>query len=71
MHLYSTYLGGLRQIRGLDMDIAGNALLMFALAAATIVSFNMFNAPLRRTMAEQRGGGGVGNKIWCDARHIT
>jgi predicted MFS family arabinose efflux permease len=40
------------KIRTLDMDIRGDALLMFALAAATIVYFNTFDAPLRRTMAD-------------------
>jgi hypothetical protein len=52
------------KIRTLDMDIRGDALLMFALAAVTIVYFNTFDAPLKRTMAdgdaEEEGGGGSG-----------
>ena len=33
------------------MDIRGDVILMFALAAATIVYFTTFDAPLRRTIA--------------------
>jgi FLVCR family feline leukemia virus subgroup C receptor-related protein len=41
-----------RQIRPLDLDIRGDVMLMFALAAVTIVYFTTFDAPLRRTMAD-------------------
>ncbi len=40
------------KIRTLDMNIAGDMLLMFALAAATIVCFNTFDTLLRRTMMD-------------------
>jgi FLVCR family feline leukemia virus subgroup C receptor-related protein len=46
------------KIRPLDMDIRGDAVLMFALAAITIVYFNTFDSPLRRTMADGEEGGG-------------
>ena len=41
-----------RKIRPLDMDIRGDVILMFALAADTIVYFTTFDAPLRRTIAD-------------------
>ena len=41
-----------RQIRPLDLDIRGDVMLMFGLAAVTIVYFTTFDAPLRRTMAD-------------------
>jgi len=40
------------QIRPLDLDIRGDVMLMFALAAVTIVYFTTFDAPLRRTMTD-------------------
>ena len=43
------------KIGPLDMDIRGDALLLFAVAAVTIVYFSKFNAPLRRTMEEVNG----------------
>ncbi|KAL3774638.1 hypothetical protein ACHAW5_008561 [Stephanodiscus triporus] len=48
------------KIKSLDMDVRGDVLLMFALAAATIVFFNTFDAPLRRTMADGEEGGDSG-----------
>jgi MFS family permease len=41
-----------RKIRILDSDIRGDAILMFAVAAITLVYFNSFDAPLSRTMAD-------------------
>ena len=41
-----------RTIRILDSDIRGDAILMFAVAAITLVYFNSFDAPLSRTMAD-------------------
>lgn len=40
------------KIRPLDLDVRGDVLLLFTVAAVTIVYFNTFDAPLRRTMAE-------------------
>jgi len=42
----------LQNIRPLDSDIRGDVLLLFTVAAVTIVYFNTFDAPLRRTMAD-------------------
>lgn len=42
-----------KQIRPLDSDIRGDVLLLFAVAAVTIVYFSLFDAPLRRTMADE------------------
>jgi MFS family permease len=41
-----------KQIRPLDSDIRGDVLLLFAVAAVTIVYFSSFDAPLRRTLAD-------------------
>jgi len=46
-----------KRIRPLDSDIRGDVLLLFTVAAVTIVYFNTFDAPLRRTMAEEEGEG--------------
>ncbi|KAL9185111.1 hypothetical protein ACHAXT_002888 [Thalassiosira profunda] len=49
-----------RQIRPLDSDVRGDVLLLFTVAAVTIVYFSTFDAPLRRTMAdEEADDGGV------------
>lgn len=45
-----------RKIRPLDSDIRGDVLLLFAVAAVTIVYFNTFDSPLRRTMADEEAG---------------
>lgn len=45
-----------RKIRPLDSDIRGDVLLLFTVAAVTIVYFNTFDAPLRRTMADGAEG---------------
>ncbi|KAL7539912.1 hypothetical protein ACHAXR_009702, partial [Thalassiosira sp. AJA248-18] len=42
-----------KRIRPLDMDVRGDVLLLFAVAAVTIVYFNTFDAPLRRSMADE------------------
>lgn len=47
-----------RKIKPLDFDIRGDVLLLFAVAAVTIVYFNTFDAPLRRTMADGEEGEG-------------
>jgi len=44
-------------IRPLDSDIRGDVLLLFTVAAVTIVYFNTFDAPLRRTMMEEEEEG--------------
>ena len=41
-----------RKIKPLDFDIRGDVVLLFTVAAVTIVYFNTFDAPLRRTMAD-------------------
>lgn len=41
-----------KSIRPLNSDVRGDALLLFAVAAVTIVYYNTFDSPLRRTMAE-------------------
>lgn len=41
-----------KMIRPLDSDVRGDVLLLFAVAAVTIVYFSTFDAPLRRTMAD-------------------
>ena len=41
-----------KQIRPLDSDIRGDVLLLFAVAAVTILYFSSFDAPLMRTMAD-------------------
>ncbi|KAL7506981.1 hypothetical protein ACHAXN_008004 [Cyclotella atomus] len=41
-----------KQIRPLDSDIRGDVLLLFTVAAVTIVYFSSFDAPLRRTLAD-------------------
>lgn len=50
-----------KQIRPLDSDIRGDVLLLFTVAAVTIVYFSTFDAPLRRTEAdgEEEGEGGM------------
>jgi len=40
------------KIRPLDLDVRGDVLLLFTVAAVTIVYFSTFDAPLRRTIAE-------------------
>ena len=47
-----------KQIKVLDSDIRGDVLLLFAVAAVTIVYFSTFDAPLRRTMADEESEGG-------------
>ena len=37
----------------MDFDIRGDVLLLFSVAAVTIVYFSTFNAPLRRTLSEE------------------
>ncbi|KAL7551215.1 hypothetical protein ACHAWF_016255 [Thalassiosira exigua] len=41
-----------KKIRPLDMDIRGDVVLLFTVALVTILYFNTFDAPLRRTMAD-------------------
>lgn len=41
-----------KHIRPLDSDIRGDVLLLFAVAAVTLVYFSSFDAPLRRTLAD-------------------
>jgi len=43
----------LKSIKPLDFDIRGDVLLLFSVAAVTIVYFSTFNAPLRRTLSEE------------------
>lgn len=45
-----------RKVRPLDMDVRGDVLLLFAVAAVTILYFSTFDAPLRRTMADEAAG---------------
>merc|ERR1711957_683693 len=40
------------KIRILDSDIRGDVILLFTVAAVTLVYFSTFDAPLRRAMAE-------------------
>jgi MFS family permease len=49
-----------KKIRVLDSDIRGDVVLLFAVAAVTIVYFNTFDAPLRRTMADDESEGEEG-----------
>merc|ERR1711957_128697 len=42
-----------KKIRFLDSDIRGDVILLFTVAAVTLVYFSTFDAPLRRTMAEE------------------
>ena len=56
-----------KKIRPLDSDIRGDVLLLFTVAAVTIVYFSSFDAPLRRTMADdevegegEEGGASMG-----------
>ncbi|KAL7479893.1 hypothetical protein ACHAW6_005610 [Cyclotella cf. meneghiniana] len=41
-----------KQVRPLDSDIRGDVVLLFTVAAATIIYFTTFDSPLRRTMAD-------------------
>jgi len=41
-----------KSIRPLDFDVRGDVLLLFTVAAVTIVYYNTFDSPLRRTMAD-------------------
>lgn len=41
-----------KQIRPLDSDIRGDVVLLFGVAAVTILYFSSFDAPLKRTMAD-------------------
>ena len=43
----------LKSIKPLDFDIRGDVLLLFSVAAVTIVYFSTFDAPLRRTQSEE------------------
>lgn len=42
-----------KTIRPLDSDLRGDVLLLFTVALVTLVYFNTFDAPLRRTLAEE------------------
>lgn len=50
-----------KKIRILDSDIRGDVILLFTVAAVTIVYFNTFDAPLRRTMSEEEAEDGGEN----------
>mmetsp|Transcript_32135 Transcript_32135/g.64019 ORF Transcript_32135/g.64019 Transcript_32135/m.64019 type:complete len:414 (+) Transcript_32135:2-1243(+) len=52
-----------RKVRPLDMDVRGDAVLLFTVAAVTILYFTTFDAPLRRTMADEAGGGKDGASV--------
>ena len=39
-----------------SVDVRGDVVLLFAVAAVTIVYFNTFDAPLRRTLADEASG---------------
>jgi FLVCR family feline leukemia virus subgroup C receptor-related protein len=41
-----------KQVKPLDSDIRGDVVLLFGVAAATIVYFSTFDSPLKRTMAD-------------------
>jgi FLVCR family feline leukemia virus subgroup C receptor-related protein len=45
-----------KQIRPLDSDVRGDVVLLFTVAAVTIVYFSTFDAPLRRTEADGEEG---------------
>jgi len=45
-----------KKIRPLDSDIRGDVVLLFAVAAVTFAYFSTFDAPLRRTMADESEG---------------
>jgi len=55
-----------RKIRPLDFDVRGDVLLLFTVAAVTIVYYNTFDAPLRRTMADGEEGGEEGESLTID-----
>ncbi|KAL7467941.1 hypothetical protein ACHAXS_008170 [Conticribra weissflogii] len=52
-----------QKVRPLDMDVRGDVLLLFTVAAVTILYFSTFDAPLRRTMADEEAGGEEGGRI--------
>ena len=45
----------LKSIKPLDFDVRGDVLLLFTVAAVTIVYFSTFDAPLRRSQADNDG----------------
>jgi len=55
-----------RKIKPLDFDIRGDVVLLFTVALVTIIYFNTFDAPLKRTLAEEEADSGASQSTVID-----